>query len=243
MATKTVKQLIQSSLTMLMVYSPDVILTAEEFNTSLDTLNELIESLANSPFTIYTVTKEDFTLVGGKATYTFGTGGNFNSPRPINIEAVTTAITGTAGNIDFPVALINYDDYAAISLKTLQTNYPQYCYPDGAYPLNNITFYPVPSSAIPVTIYSYKQLGEFTNITESVNYPPGYYRMLKALLAIELAPSYQLEASQNIIDIANDAKRKIMRTNAKSLTMQTDPVLAGNSYGRYNIFSDSFKGR
>jgi len=239
MATKTVKQLIQASLTVLMVYSPDVILTAEESNTALDTLNELIESLANDSFTLYTVTKENFNLVGGQATYTFGTGGNFNSTRPITIEAVTTAITGSAGNIDFPVVIVNYDDYAAISLKTLQTNYPQYCYPDGNYPLNNITFYPVPSSAIPVTIYSYKQISEFTNLTQDVDFPPGYYRMLKYLLAIDLAPSFQLQASQNIIDIANEARRKIMRTNAKPLTMQTDPALMGFG-GAYNVFNDKF---
>jgi len=239
MATNSVKNLIEDALTQLMVYSPDVILTAEESNTALRALNSLIESLANESFTINTVTKENFTLVGGQATYTFGTGGNFNSTRPISIEAVTTAITGTAGNIDFPVVLVNYDDYAAISLKTLQTNYPQYCYADGNYPLNNLTFYPVPSSAIPVTIYSYKQISEFANVTESVSFPQGYYRMLVALLAIELAPSYQVQASQNIIDIAHQAKRNIMRTNAKSLTMQTDPALIGFG-GAYNAFNDKF---
>jgi len=93
MATNSVKNLIEDALTQLMVYSPDVILTAEESNTALRTLNSLIESLANESFTINTVTKENFNLVGGQATYTFGTGGNFNSTRPINIEAVTTAIT------------------------------------------------------------------------------------------------------------------------------------------------------
>jgi len=79
MATNTVKELIQDSLTMLMVYSPDVILTAEESNTALRTLNSLIESLANESFTINTVTKENFNLVGGQATYTFGTGGNLTA--------------------------------------------------------------------------------------------------------------------------------------------------------------------
>lgn len=238
----TAKNLIEDALTMLMVYSPDTILTAEESNTALRSLNALIESIANDNLTINTVTKESFNLVGGQATYTWGTGGNFNSSRPITVESVTVAITGTAGNIDFPVAIVQYDDYAAIKLKTLQTNYPQYCYIDGAYPLNNVTFYPVPSSAIPVTFYSYKQLTEFVTVADAVALPQGYYRMLVALLAIELAPSYQLTASQNIYDIANQAKRSIMRTNARPLTMQTDPVLMGSG-GRYNIFSDKIGSR
>lgn len=238
----TAKELIQDALTMLMVYSPDTILTAEESNTALRSLNSLIESIANDNLTINTVTKEDFTLVGGQATYTWGTGGNFNSSRPITVESCTTAITGTSGNIDFPVVIVNYDDYAAISLKTLQTNYPQYCYIDGAYPLDNVTFYPVPSSAIPVTFYSYKQLTEFVTVADAVALPQGYYRMLVAMLAIELAPSYQLTASQNIYDIANQAKRSIMRTNSRPLTMQTDPALMGYG-GAYNIFNDKTGGR
>lgn len=238
----TARELIADALTMLMVYSPDIVLTAEENNQALRTLNMLIESLANEPITLNTVTKEDFTLTGGQGSYTFGTGGTLNSTRPIKINAVTTAITGTAGNIDFPVALIEYDDYAAIKLKTLQTNYPQYCYADGGYPFNTLYFYPVPSSAIPVTIYSNKQLSEFTDSTVQVTFPQGYYRFLVAKLAIDLAPSYQIQASQNIIDIANAAKRALSLTNAKPLTMQTDPALMGTG-GRYNIFSDQVKGR
>jgi len=63
--------------------------------------------------------------------------------------------------------------------------------------------------------------------------------MLVSMLAVELAPSYQLTASQNIIDIASQAKRNIMRTNSKSLTMQTAPELMSHG-GVYNIFSDGF---
>jgi hypothetical protein len=241
----TVKELIQDALTMLMVYSPDIILTAEESNTALRALNSLIESLANESFTINAVTQDNFNMTGGKASYSWGVtvpASDFTTSRPIELKACTVAISGTSGNVDMPVAIIDYDDYAAISLKTLQTNYPQYVYATGSYPAQTLTFYPVPSSSIPVTFYSYKQISEFTSITEFVNFPQGYYRMLQAMLAVELAPSYQLAASQNIIDIANSAKRNIMRTNAKSLTSQTAPELMGYG-GAYNIFSDKFGGR
>lgn len=240
-----VKELIQDALTMLMVYSPDVILTAEESNTALRALNSLIESLANESFTINTVTQDDFNLVGGQASYTWGVGtpaADFPTSRPIELKACTVAISGTSGNVDLPVAIIDYDDYALIAMKTLQTNYPQYVYPSGSYPYETLTFYPVPSSAIPVSLYSYKQISEFANISEFVELPQGYYRMLQALLAIELAPSYQVTASQNIFDIANSAKRNIMRTNAKHLTMQTAPELMTYG-GAYNAFSDKFGGR
>jgi hypothetical protein len=238
----TVKELIQDSLTMLMVYSPDTVLTALESNTAIRALNGLIESLNNENLIINAVTKEDFTLVGGQDAYTWGTGGDFNSARPTVIKACTAAVTSVSGNVDFPVPIIQYDSYAVIKMKTLQTNYPQYVYADGGYPLNTLYFYPVPSSAVPVTIYSYKSLPEFTNSSDPIVFPTGYYRMFVALLAIELAPSYQVAASQSIIDIATQAKQNVMLTNKKILTMQTDPALVGHG-GRYNIFSDKSGGQ
>jgi len=61
--------------------------------------------------------------------------------------------------------------------------------------------------------------------------------MLVANLAVELAPSYQLTASQNIIRIAEEAKRALQGTNYRPLTMQTDAALMGNG-GKYSIWSD-----
>jgi hypothetical protein len=235
--------LIKDALTMLMVYSPDINLTADEEQSALRALNMLIDSLANESLTINAVTKENFTLKGGQQAYIWESGSpDFNSVRPISIKACTVAISGQSGNTDFPVSIIQYDDWAAIKLKTLQTNYPQYVYMDGAWPGNNVLFYPIPSSNIPCTIYSYKAIANYTDVYEFIELPQGYYRMLVALLATELAPSYQLQASDNIISIGLQAKKNIMRTNYKPLTMATDTVLTQNG-GRYNIFNDQQGGR
>lgn len=237
--TVQISTLIKDALTMLMVYSPDINLTADEEQSALRALNALMDSLANENLTINAVIKENFTLIGGQQAYAWMLGSpDFNSARPISIKACTVSISGQNGNTDMPVAIIQYDDYAAIKLKTLQTNYPQYVYLDGAWPANNALFYPVPSSAIPCSMYSYKPIGTFIDTSTTIDLPPGYYRMLVALLAVELAPSYQLEASQNMITIGLTAKKNIMRTNYKPLTMSTDSVLTQGG-GRYNIFSDT----
>jgi len=233
----TVEDIIHDALTMLQVHSPDVNLTGDEETQALRILNGLVESLSNNNQLINAVTTEDFTLIARQGTYTWGTGGDFNSTRPITVKAMTVAISGSAGNIDMPVSLIQYDDWAAIRLKSLQTNYPQYAYIDGAYPLLYVRFYPVPSSAIPVTIYSYKSIAEFTSLTQALELPQGYFRMLVANLAVELAPSYQLTASANIIKIAEESRRALQATNYRPLTMQTDAALMGGK-GRYNIFND-----
>ena len=233
----TVQEIINDALTMLQVRSPDVNLTPDEETGALRALNGLIESLANEGLLIHSVTTDNFTLIGGTGTYTFGIGGTFNSAGPIAVKACTVSIPASAGNVDMPVNIVQYDDYAAIRLKSLQTNYPQYVFIDNSYPLSTVKFYPVPAAAIPVTFYSCKPLVDYSNMTETIELPQGYFRMFVAGLAVELAPSYQLTASQNIIDIANQAKRTLHATNYKPLTMQTDAALMGSG-GRYNIFSD-----
>jgi len=233
----SVLELINGALKKLQVHSHDVSLTPEEINDGLTALTSLVESFSNGSLLVHKVTVDNFTLVGGTGLYTWGTGGTFNSERPVDVKACTVAISGSAGNIDMPVSILQYDDYAAIRLKTLQTNYPQYVFIDGSYPLNNVRFYPVPSGAIPVTFYSHKVITNFTSVTDIIILPPGYHRWLEAALAIELAPSYQRQASQNIFDIAKSAMRNLTTTNAEPLTMQTDPALMGNG-GRYNIFND-----
>jgi hypothetical protein len=91
-------------------------------------------------------------------------------------------------------------------------------------------------------MYSYKGFANYKDVYEYIDLPQGYYRMLVALLASELAPSYQVQASDNIISIGLQAKKNIMRTNYKPLTMTTDPVLTQHG-GRYNIFNDQQSGR
>jgi hypothetical protein len=233
----TVLDLINGALKNLQVWSPDINLTADEEEDSIRKLTALIESVSNDSLLVYKTTADNFTLAGGVGTYTWGTGGTFNSERPVNVKACTVAISGSAGNIDMPVAILQYDDFAAIRLKTLQTNYPQYVYIDGDYPLNNVRFYPVPSSAIPATFYSDKLITTVTSVTDALRLPPGYYRWLEAQLSIDLAPSFQRQASQNIFDIAKSAYRLLSSTNSEPLTMQTDAALMGSG-GRYNIFND-----
>jgi hypothetical protein len=200
------------------VYSPDIQLTGEESASALRALNALVDSLANENLTVNEVVVDNFNLVGGQRTYQWGIGSpDFTTQRPTSVKACTVAISGQSGNTDYPVILVQYDDYAAIKLKTLQTNYPQYVWLDGSYPYNNVTFYPVPSGATPVTFYSYKGLPEFSDLTEVLNLPQGY--------------------SQNIFDIASAARRSLAKTNYRPLTMQTEPTLMSNG-GRYNIFSD-----
>lgn len=231
MSTTTALDIINSSLRILQVASPDVVLTAAEANDALDALNLMLDSWSNESMMLHHVVKESFTLTPGQGAYTIGTGGNLNTDRPTGIEAATI----TVSNSELPLAIVAFDDWAAIRLKTI-TAYPDTLYLDAAYPLGTLNLYPVPINATTLTLYSRKPFTQFSSLTAAFSLPPGYARAMKYQLAIELAPEYQTSAGADVIGLAMTAKAGIKRANKRSITSQLDPMLLRSGGGRYNIF-------
>lgn len=234
MSSTTALDIINNSLRVLQVASPDVVLTAAEASNALDTLNLMIDSWSNEPMMINHVVKDSLILTPGQAQYTIGTSGNINTDRPIQIESSTITIS----NSELPLSIVSYDDWAVIRLKTISA-YPDTLYFDTAYPLGIINLYPVPSTATTLTLYSLKPFTKFTDLTSIFSLPPGYARAMKYQLAIELAPEYQTSAGPDVIALAQAAKAGIKRVNKRTITMQLDPMLAGTSTGRYNVYRGS----
>ena len=231
----TATDIINGALRLLQVKSPDVTLTASEANDGLEALNMMLDSWANENLMAYHVVKESFTLVPGQNPYTVGAGGHFDTERPQEIQSATITINGA----DFNVVPVDYDDWAAIRLKSLQTGYTEYLYLDNTYPIGNIYIYPVSSIASTLTLYSRKPFVQFANLTSPVNLPPGYARCMKYGLAIELGPEYQKTAGDDVKRLFVAAKAGIKRTNKRPITQQCDPALFAAGKQRFNIFRGS----
>jgi hypothetical protein len=231
----TAQTIINGALRLLQVASTDVVLTADEANDALESLNQMIDGWSNESLMLYHVTREQFTCIPAHNPHTIGSSGDFATTVPMNIEAATV----TVGGVDYPILPIDYDDYAVIKLKTLQNVYPEYFYLDKSSPvLANLYMYPVPSTASTINLYSRKPLTSFASLTDSVTLPPGYERALKYALAVELAPEYQVSAGQDVIALAIAAKASLKRTNKRPLTLQIDPgALSVSGKRRFNIYT------
>ena len=233
MSVTTAMDIINSALRVLQVKASDVVLTASEANDALDCFNTMIDSWSTESLMLYHITKETFNITAGVNPYTFGTGGSFNSNRPVEIEQATVSVGGT----DQPIKIVAYDDYAAILLKSLTAGYPQELYVDADYPLSTLYFYPAPNINTTVTLYSRKALTQFANLTSTFLLPPGYARALKYCLACEIAPEYQTTAGADVLKLAAAAKSNIKRVNKRVMTMQIDPMLVSGRAIRFNIYS------
>jgi hypothetical protein len=229
----TVYDIVMGALRLLQVASPDVTIGDDEANDALSALNQMVDSFSNESLILHHITQETFALTPNLPVHRIGFGGDFNTERPLSIEAATISVSGT----DWPIRLFQFDDWSAIRLKTLNSNYTQYLYYEEEYPLGKVHLYPIAPTANLITLYSKKPLTGFSSLQSQIILPPGYERMLKYNLACEIAAEYQTKSGDDVSKIAMQAKAAIKRTNKRPLTAQVDPALLGPQGGnRFNIY-------
>lgn len=192
--------------------------SGDEASDALDTLNAMISSWSNDSLLIYTRTAESFPLVGGKATYTIGTGGDFNTARPMQIISAFTRL----GQTDYNIEIINGVQYDDIIQKDISNSFPDVLYYDQSTPLGRITLYPVPTTGT-LHIRSEKELTEFASLDADEGFPPGWERALIYNLALELGPQYGQPFNQVVYELAMDALNKIKTATARNKNMDAYP--------------------
>lgn len=229
----TALDLINNSLRKLGVLANGETCTASEANDAFITFQVMLDSLSTESLIIFAILSETFSIQAAKQTYTFGTGGDFNSSRPQKIENAGVIGYGTNPLAELPMKIINKDEWASIIVKTVTSSIPQYLYNDNANPLSNINLWPVPSVGTSVVLYSWKPLSQYATLQSTIALPPGYLRMLIYNLAIDLAPDYGVAAPEEVVAIALQAKRNVKRMNSKPIYMSTDPALSGRK-GAFN---------
>lgn len=226
----TVNDLINGSLRLIGVLAEGENPTAQQQTDAFNALNDLIDSLSNESLMIWSKLAETFDLVAGQQTYQFGNSApdwDSTTGRPVLIENALIIPPQTTPQPQLPMAILNKDEWAGIILKDIQSTIPLYLYNDDAYPYSNINLWPIPQCNTQIIVYSAKAIADFTGVTEDLSFPPGYDRMLRFNLAVELAPEYGKDPSQTVLGIAIQSKAYIKRQNIKPILSTMDPGLAG----------------
>lgn len=214
--------------------------SAAQSNDALSALNDMIDSWSNENLMIINSLREPFTLTIGQKSYTIGTGGNFNTARPMEISSALLQIDDTNPTMELGIEILNLDQYNAIPLKDTQSSLPRKLYYDNAYPLGNISLYPVPDTARSIVICSTKPLAEFSSLSGTVDLAPGFSRAIIYNLAIDLAPEYGKAVSQEVLGVAIQAKSSVKRRSTKILVMAQDPAVVRKGVA-YNIYTGGVK--
>ena len=188
--------------------------SADMANDALDSLNDVLAGLSNENLTIYAETQDSLTLTGA-TDYTYGLTGNINTARPTSIES---AFYRDANGNDYPLSIVTRGEYDAIVDKDEAGDYPSCVFVAMTYPLATIYVYPASSTGT-IKINARKVLDNYATLQTAIALPPGYERMMRYALAVELMPEYGI-ANPQIYQMYIDSKADLKRTNTKPAVMR-----------------------
>lgn len=197
-------------------------------------LNTMLDSWNAMGLAVPGVERDVWPVAAGVHTYTLGQDADWSAPRPGKIEraGIIQAATET------PIDVLDWDRWADVGQKDL-ASVPTALYDDAAHPHRVIRLYPVPTEAMSVALYVWRQLRTFATIEDQVNLPPGYLEAITSNLAVRIAPTARegfAGVSNDIRALANDSLATLKRRNIRTPRMACDSaILSIGNQGSWDI--------
>jgi len=150
--------------------------------------NLMLNSWSGRRLMLAATIQEAFPLVANQRVYTIGTGGNFNTGKPIKIES---AFIRDSALVNYPVYILDEDIYDSISDNMISTDRPDAIYytpglTQQTSHLGQISCYPIPDAVYTLFLNSQKYLTQFVNLTDVVTFQPIYYDAIVQNLACKI---------------------------------------------------------
>lgn len=204
----------------------------EEYDDALEDCNMMLNSWAAQGHIVYHIVTESLSLVIGQASYTIGTGGNFNTQRP---NEIIGGFVRDTDNNDYPIKVIDREEHNNIVTKTVRSR-PEKVYYYPSFPLGTLYFYYVPNKAYTVSLDSLKPLTAISSIDNDLNMPSQYEEAIKWNLAVRLCPVYQRSVTPEIAKLAKDSfdvlsfhpVPKAKFNDVPGVTVRSNNVLVGD---------------
>lgn len=226
----TAGDLIKDALVEIGAYAVSDAIPSDDVQFGLRTLNRMVSLWNTDDLMVYTVNRQTFNLTAGKQTYTLGTGGDFNIPRPVRIPQASVLInTATPTPLEIPIDILTDAEWQAVSLKQTPSTFPVKVWITGDVPLNRLWFWPLPQdSTVQVVLYCWGQVQPYTALTTSVVFPNGYEEAIVTNLALMLANSYGIQPMQMLTQRALLSKSLIGSQNIEPTFLSIDAGLTGS---------------
>ena len=224
-----VRDILNDALIELGVLDPSETIDAGAANRALREFNRMIQALNIDGPMVYTVNRQLFSLVPGQQVYSIGVGGDFNTTMPIRpgqIDMVSVLFGNPA--VEIPIDILNDEEWRDMSVKQVNSTFPLMVWSNGNYPLNELSFWPIPQMVNSVVLYIWGQTTGFTSINEDVTFPQGYEDFLVNTLALRLGPSYGIQPNGVTAAKAQQAKTLIKQLNWEPTYRSVDSALSGS---------------
>jgi hypothetical protein len=235
----SVLDVITEVLSLLRAYSPGEPIAAADSSSCLFTLSGLIDGWGAERLTVFRGNVATFTTTAGKQTYTVGPAAALApaspdwllDPCPPDFNAVT-CLPGQPSSIEAELRILTDLQWAEIPLKSLQSNYLGSVWPNfqpaGYYQLS---FFPIPSAAVPVTLYTPLPVGKLLALSSTLQMPPGYQEALVYELAIKVSSKFGPRMPEWLPAAWTAAKSRIKEANFQALDVSLDAALTRDGGG------------
>jgi hypothetical protein len=128
------------------------------------------------------------------------------------------------------------EQYSDITLKTLDTAFPQSLWANPTYPNMTLTLYPVPNVAGTLELWSIKTLQSFPGLTTVLQLPPGSEDAIVMSLAEVFCLEFSTEPTRTLMRKASAARKRLRRVNYRPRFLEMPAeLLSGGT--RFNIYS------
>jgi len=158
--------------------------------------------------------------------------------RPLSINSAFVRVSTTSngvpiygGGLDYPVSVLNLEQYNLIGLKSLNGPWPKAVYYQPSEILGNVTVWPNPSQG-EMHLFADTVFTRYGTLYDSISLPQGYTMALRWCLAERLCPMYG-KASQTQLAMINafaaQSRATVKRTNMKpaQIASYDDVIVSG----------------
>ncbi len=247
MPTVTMQELGQAAFQLLGVFSPAETMPAADGEYALTCANDLLDEWSNSKSFSPFRSRERFAMTAGKGSpgnpYTIGIGGDLNTDRPPNQDAILSAnliLAGTDPEVNVPLAMYTDEAYAALQIPTMSNSQPTGLYysPTYASGFGKIQLWPVPNTGInSLVLFLQKFVAQFADLDTEYEVPTGLPRALKYNLADTMSGTYGRELAPSDARIAVSSLDRFKRSNLHLTDLPNDATFTGPRPTLYNINS------
>jgi len=136
--------------------------------------------------------------------------------------------------VEIPVEKLTEDQYSAIALKNIVSQFPYKFYDNGDYPTRTISVWPIPDRCHKVRLWLWQPLINAADLDTDIVFPKGYERALRFALAVELAAEFGKTVPDNVARIAKMSKAVVKRLNSVPQVMVGDIAIASNGRKLFN---------
>jgi hypothetical protein len=237
----TQQDLITAALTEIGVNSVGEVLSADDLRQGSTVLTGMLDSW--NAERLYPFATQRVVLVPAvlKQTYTLGSGGDLNVPRPAKITRYGVInLSNPIQPLELPLDSLTEAQWRSIPVKNIASALPQRVWDDQQFPLRNLNFWPIPNVQVNFVVYQWAALSTWPDYVTDVTFPPGYQEAIRYSLAIRLAPSFGAAAmvTQTLMGLAAAAVNRVKAMNAPLIDLVCDPMLQSPESGHYNWLTD-----